>query len=64
MSCMSRVFITPSCSGMGCDSSRAEQIANLSQCGLLLERMDLCQNRQMLCYRMHMRSPPYPQSQK
>jgi hypothetical protein len=45
---MSRIFITPSCSGMGFDSSRAEQIANLSQCRLLLERIDLYQDRQML----------------
>jgi len=36
---------------MGFDSGRGEQIAYLSQCRLLLERVDLCQNCQMLCYR-------------
>ena len=43
-------FITTCCSEIGFDSSRTEQIADFSQCRLLLEKMDLCQNCQMLCY--------------
>jgi hypothetical protein len=36
---------------MGFDSGRVEQIAYFSHYRLLLERVDLCQNCQMLCYR-------------
>jgi hypothetical protein len=45
---MSRRFFTTCCGGMGFDSGRGEQIAYFSQCRLLLERVDLCQNCQML----------------
>jgi hypothetical protein len=33
------------------DSDQGKQIAYFSQCRLLLERVDLYQNCQMLCYR-------------
>jgi hypothetical protein len=46
------------CAGMGFYSGRVEQIADFSQCRLLLERMDLCQNCQMLCYRKYRTENP------